>query len=111
MQWAGDHLRPRVRVPPGWRWPVGVSLSSEFGYARAAYSNPTWSWQIMPIVDQTIGRWCWSVNSTLNKGVLVLPASATTEVDFTASNPGPTLFHCHSQSHTDFGFMALMRYS
>jgi hypothetical protein len=65
VQWVGDHIRPRVRVPESWHWPVGVSVSNEFGYARAAYSNPTWSWQIMPIVDQTIGKWYWSVNATM----------------------------------------------
>src|SRR3954465_15185792 len=35
-QWVGDHIRPRVRVPENWHWPVGVSLSTEFGYQRAA---------------------------------------------------------------------------
>jgi hypothetical protein len=65
VQWVGDHIRPRVRVPPSWHWPVGVSVSNEIGYARAAYSNPTWSWQIMPIVDQTLGKWYWSVNTTM----------------------------------------------
>jgi len=30
-QWVGDHIRPRVRVPDSWHWPVRVSLSSEFG--------------------------------------------------------------------------------
>jgi hypothetical protein len=76
VQWVGDHIRPRVRIPPRWRWPVGVSLSSEFGYARPAYSNPTWSWQFMPIVDQTVGRWYWSVNSTMVWNVHVVPAPA-----------------------------------
>ncbi len=23
-QWVGDHIRPRVRVPESWHWPVGV---------------------------------------------------------------------------------------
>jgi hypothetical protein len=69
VQWVGDHIRPRVRIPPSWHWPVGVSLSNEIGYARAAYSNPTWSWQMMPIVDQTLGRWYWSVNTTMNWGI------------------------------------------
>ena len=73
VQWVGDHIRPRVRIPPKWHWPVGVSLSSEFGYARPAYSNPTWSWQFMPIVDQTIGRWYWSVNTTMVWDVHVVP--------------------------------------
>jgi FtsP/CotA-like multicopper oxidase with cupredoxin domain len=31
-------------------------------------------------------------------------------VDFTADNPGLTLFHCHQQLHMDFGFMALFNY-
>lgn len=73
IDWVGDHIRPRVRIPPRWHWPVGVSLSSEFGYARPAYSNPTWSWQLMPIVDQTVGRWYWSVNTTMVWDVHVIP--------------------------------------
>ena len=73
VQWVGDHIRPRVRIPPSWHWPVGVSVSNEFGYARAAYANPTWSWQIMPIVDQTIGKWYWSVNTTMNWGIHPTP--------------------------------------
>jgi FtsP/CotA-like multicopper oxidase with cupredoxin domain len=32
-------------------------------------------------------------------------------VDFTADQPGPTLFHCRIQHHMDFGFKALLRYS
>jgi FtsP/CotA-like multicopper oxidase with cupredoxin domain len=32
------------------------------------------------------------------------------EVDFTADNPGRTLFHCHHQLRRDFGFMALFDY-
>lgn len=79
VQWVGDHIRPRVRIPEKWHWPVGVSLSSEFGYARPAYSNPTWSWQFMPIVDQTIGRWYWSVNTTMvwNIHVVTPPSNFT----------------------------------
>ena len=79
VQWVGDHIRPRVRVPTRWHWPVGVSLSTEFGYARPLYAIPTWSWQIMPIVDQTIGRWYWSVNTTMvyNVNSAAAPASFT----------------------------------
>jgi hypothetical protein len=73
IQWVGDHIRPRVRVPPRWRWPVGVSLSSEFGYARPNFANPTWSWQLMPIVDRTMGRWYWSVNGTTVWNIHVVP--------------------------------------
>lgn len=48
--------------------------------------------------------------SGLNKDVLVVSANSAAEVDFTANNPGPTLFHCHNQAHMDMGFMTLLRY-
>ncbi|MFZ0112131.1 MAG: multicopper oxidase domain-containing protein [Pseudolabrys sp.] len=28
-----------------------------------------------------------------------------------ADNPGDTLFHCHQQLHTDFGFIALFKHA
>jgi FtsP/CotA-like multicopper oxidase with cupredoxin domain len=48
--------------------------------------------------------------SGLDKDVVVVPANATVEADFIANNPGATLFHCHNQTHMDFGFMTLLRY-
>jgi hypothetical protein len=67
VQWVGDHIRPRVRVPDSWHWPVGVSLSSEIGYQRAAYSPDTWTWEIRPIVDKALGRWYFAVNPALER--------------------------------------------
>ncbi len=55
-QWVGDHIRPRVRIPEAWKWPVGLSLSGEIGYQRASYSPDTWNFEIRPIVDKDIGR-------------------------------------------------------
>jgi FtsP/CotA-like multicopper oxidase with cupredoxin domain len=49
--------------------------------------------------------------SGLMKDVVVVNGNSTAEVDFTANNPGPTLFHCHQQSHMDFGFMTLLDYN
>jgi FtsP/CotA-like multicopper oxidase with cupredoxin domain len=49
--------------------------------------------------------------SGLNKDVVVVPANAMVEADFMANNPGATLFHCHNQTHMDFGFMTLLRYA
>lgn len=46
----------------------------------------------------------------LNKDVVVVPGKGTVEVDFVANNPGATLFHCHNQTHMDFGFMMLFGY-
>lgn len=48
--------------------------------------------------------------SGLHKDVVMVNGGTTAEVDFTANNPGPTLFHCHQQSHMDFGFMTLLDY-
>jgi hypothetical protein len=65
--WVGDHIRPRVRVPESWKWPVGVSLSTEFGYQRALYSADTWTIEIRPIIDKQIGRWYLSFNPTVDR--------------------------------------------
>lgn len=66
-QWVGDHIRPRVRVPESWDWPVGVSVSMELGYQRPEYSVDTWTWEIRPIVDKAIGRWYFAVNPALER--------------------------------------------
>ncbi len=66
-QWVGDHIRPRVRVPESWKWPVGVSLSLELGYQRAVYSPDTWTLEIRPIIDKTLGRWYLCFNPTLDR--------------------------------------------
>jgi hypothetical protein len=66
-QWVGDHIRPRVRVPEKWRWPVGVSLSNEIGYQRAAFSPDTWTWEIRPIVDKKLGPWYLAFNPALDR--------------------------------------------
>ena len=54
--WVGDHIRPRVRAPEAWKWPVGVSLSAEIGYQRAKYAGDTWNFELRPIIDKQIGR-------------------------------------------------------
>ena len=53
FSWVGDHIRPRVRIPEEWKWPVGLSLSTEFGYQQRAYSTDSWTWEIRPIIDKT----------------------------------------------------------
>ena len=44
------------------------------------------------------------------KDVVMLGGYQKLELDFTADNPGRTLFHCHQQLHMDFGFMCLFDY-
>jgi hypothetical protein len=66
-QWVGDHIRPRFRIPEKWKWPVGVSLSNEIGYQRAAFSADTWTWEIRPIVDKKIERWYLAFNPAMDR--------------------------------------------
>ena len=67
VQWVGDHIRPRVRIPKDWKWPVGLSLSNEIGYQRRQFSTDTWTWEIRPIIDQQSGPWYWSLNPTFDR--------------------------------------------
>ena len=46
----------------------------------------------------------------LLKDVVMVGGYQETEIDFTADNPGLTLFHCHQQLHMDYGFMSLFDY-
>jgi FtsP/CotA-like multicopper oxidase with cupredoxin domain len=41
------------------------------------------------------------------KDVAMVGAFQEMEIDFTADQPGLSLFHCHMQTHMDFGLMAL----
>jgi FtsP/CotA-like multicopper oxidase with cupredoxin domain len=45
------------------------------------------------------------------KDTVLVAANTQAEVEFTANNPGMTLFHCHQQNHMDMGFMMLFRYA
>ncbi len=67
IQWVGDHIRPRVRAPDSWHWPVGVSLSTEIGYTRRDFSTDTWTWEIRPIIDKQAGRWYVALNPALER--------------------------------------------
>jgi FtsP/CotA-like multicopper oxidase with cupredoxin domain len=48
--------------------------------------------------------------SGVKKDVVMVGGYQEVEIDFTADNPGPTLFHCHQLLHMDFGFMTLFDY-
>jgi len=66
-QWVGDHIRPRIAVPQSWKWPVGLSLSTEIGYQRTQYSPDTWTWEIRPIIDKEIGKFYLSFNPSVDR--------------------------------------------
>jgi len=68
-EWVGDNIRPRVRIPEEWHWPVGLSLSAEIGYQRRSFTEDTWSCEIRPILDKQIGRWYFSLNPSFEKSL------------------------------------------
>ena len=86
-QWVGDHIRPRVRIPEAWHWPVSVSLSTEAGYQRRAYSTDTWTWEIRPIVDKQMGPWYLCFNPALERSFhgLDVPKGVAFSPNFKAS--------------------------
>lgn len=69
LDWVGDHIRPRFRVPKKWNWPVGVSISQEIGYQRRKYSTDTWTYELRPIIDKQMGRWYVAFNPAMDKSI------------------------------------------
>jgi FtsP/CotA-like multicopper oxidase with cupredoxin domain len=49
--------------------------------------------------------------SGVRKDVVMVAPKSQVHAKLVASNPGPTLFHCHNQMHMDFGFMTMFQYS
>jgi hypothetical protein len=66
FHYLGNQIRPRVTVPQKWNWPLGASLSMEFGFFRPETdSNFIWQGEIRPIVDKTAGNWYFAFNPNL----------------------------------------------
>ncbi len=65
--YVGSHIRPRVAVPDSWKWPVGLSLSLEFGFQKSAFSASTSSLEIRPIIDKKWGGLYLAFNPTVDK--------------------------------------------
>jgi hypothetical protein len=66
--YVGSHIRPRVAVPASWKWPVGLSLSTEFGFQKSAFADNTSGIEIRPIIDKKFGGVYLSFNPTVEKG-------------------------------------------
>lgn len=89
--YVGSHIRPRVAVPQNWNWPVGLSLSTEFGFQKSQYSESTSSLEIRPIIDKEWNKFYVSFNPTIEKSFkgidsndgLVFSPNVKTSYDFT----------------------------
>lgn len=67
--YVGSHIRPRVRIPSSWNWPVGVSLSAEAGFQKLEYSEDDWSLELRPIIDKSFNRLYLSFNPTFDRSL------------------------------------------
>jgi hypothetical protein len=65
-QYVGSHIRPRIRAPEDWKLPVGLSLSTEFGFVKDGFDEGQWSMEFRPIVDKKVGQFYWAINPTLD---------------------------------------------
>ena len=68
-KWVGDHIRPRIRAPESWQWPVGLSLSTEIGYQQRSFSTDTWTLEIRPIIDKQWGPWYIAFNPVFERSL------------------------------------------
>lgn len=67
--YVGSHIRPRIRIPESWSWPVGLSLSAEVGYQKPKYCADDWTLEIRPIIDRTVGRTYFALNPSFGKSL------------------------------------------
>jgi hypothetical protein len=65
--YVGSHIRPRFAAPESWKWPVGVSVSFEFGFQKEQFSANTATLEIRPIIDKKIDKWYISFNPTVDQ--------------------------------------------
>jgi hypothetical protein len=110
VQWVGDHIRPRFRIPKAWNWPVGLSLSNEIGYQRRRFSPDTWTWEMRPIIDKQIGRWYLDFNPTFDRSFhgesvhqgFVFSPNVKISYDFTKKITGGLEYYGSLGPATDF---------
>lgn len=66
-KYVGSHIRPRVAAPAKWHLPVGLSLSTEFGWQRPLFSVDKWTIEVRPIIDKKLGPWYFAFNPTVGR--------------------------------------------
>jgi hypothetical protein len=83
-RFVGSHVRPRVRAPDSWHWPVGASLSMEVGYQERDFSQDSWTMELRPIIDK---HWVPGTRPSIRPSVA--RSAATTQGRDSSSRPMP----------------------
>ncbi len=65
--YVGSHVRPRFAIPEKWKWPVGLSLSFEFGLQKKEFSANTSTLEIRPIIDKKWNKFYFAFNPVFDK--------------------------------------------
>lgn len=92
-------MQPMFKVEKGKRYRIRMQNASDDIHPVHLHRH---SFELTQLAGQA--------TSGVTKDVVMVGGYQTVALDFTADNPGLTLFHCHQQLHMDFGFMALFDY-
>ncbi|HEY4365234.1 MAG TPA: multicopper oxidase domain-containing protein [Bryobacteraceae bacterium] len=96
---SGNAMKPMFQLKQGKRYRLRMRNASDDIHPIHLHRH---SFELSRVSGQP--------TSGIVKDVVMVGGYQEMEVDFTADNPGLTLFHCHQQLHMDFGFMALFEY-
>ena len=99
VAFSDERMQPVLRVEKGKRYRLRMHNASDDIHPIHLHRH---SFELTQVAGQE--------TSGVMKDVVMVGGYQSVMVDFTADNPGLTLFHCHQQLHMDFGFMALFDY-
>jgi FtsP/CotA-like multicopper oxidase with cupredoxin domain len=100
VAFAEEHMQPIFRLEKDKRYRIRMQNASDDIHPIHLHRH---SFELTQVAGQ--------MTSGVMKDVVMVGGYQKVDVDFTADNPGLTLFHCHQQLHMDFGFMALFDYT
>ena len=73
-QYVGSHIRPRVRLPESYHFPLGLSMSAEVGWQKRVFSVNDWTLELRPVIDKKWDKWYVAFNPTFDKALHGLEA-------------------------------------
>jgi FtsP/CotA-like multicopper oxidase with cupredoxin domain len=99
IAFSEERMQPMFKVEKGKRYRIRMQNASDDIHPVHLHRH---SFELTQLAGQA--------TSGVTKDVVMVGGYQKVDIDFTADNPGLTLFHCHQQLHMDFGFMALFDY-
>ena len=68
-EYVAWRVRPRVRVPPSWKLPVGLSLSTEVAFPKDEYDEADATLEVRPIIEWGRGRFLLDLNPVIGRAL------------------------------------------